>query len=152
MFSYLLLGLSAVTTVAQAAFPDPQTLWKGPALNASDALYAGLQQIPGVKHIQVYDGSTVGRTYAHHAIVENFGGRLFAAWSSALNDEDSMGQQVWVNTAERTNNGVDWTWGTPMVAVRSALLANQTSLGERNYTFWCSSLVRNVSYTRPSSG
>ncbi|KAG7088028.1 hypothetical protein E1B28_012065 [Marasmius oreades] len=134
MLSHLLFFFT-LPFLYRAATPDPQTLWKGPALDAKDPLYAGLKQIEGVKHMLVHNGSQVGRTYSHHAIVENVNGRLWAAWSSATNDEDSMGQQVWVGTADR--NGSSWKWNKPAIPGPSALLPNQTSVGEQNYTYWC---------------
>ncbi|KAL0563255.1 hypothetical protein V5O48_018818, partial [Marasmius crinis-equi] len=134
MFQQLFV-LALPLLVHCATFPDPNALWKGPKLNSSDALFAGLKQIQGVNHMLLYDGSEVGRTYSHHAIVENVNGRLWAAWSSAANDEDSMGQQVWVNYADRVNS--NWTWNEPTIPGPSALLPNQTSVGDRNYTYWC---------------
>ncbi|KAF9263000.1 hypothetical protein L218DRAFT_987987 [Marasmius fiardii PR-910] len=130
-----LLAIVSLPLLSRAATPNPRTLWKGPSLIASDALYAGLKQIAGVKHMLIHNGTQVERTYSHHAIVETFEGRLWAAWSSAHEDEDSMGQQVWVATADR--NGSNWIWNEPSVPGPSALLSNQTSVGEQNYLYWC---------------
>lgn len=123
-------------------FPDPNTLWKLPPLNESDVLNAGLKTISNVKHTLLYNGSAVGRTYSHHAFVDYFDGRLWAGWSTALNDEDSMGQDGRVMSAVKVED--KWAWpkeGGSVVAV-GGLLPNQTQYGEQNYTFWCNKLVR----------
>ncbi|KAH8833966.1 hypothetical protein DL96DRAFT_1703595 [Flagelloscypha sp. PMI_526] len=138
----LLFYIAAAATALKAvnaATPAPTSLWTLGPLDSSDELYAGFDQIQGVEYMRIYDGSAVGRTYSHHAIVEGVGERLFAAFSSAANDEDSMGQQVWLSTATQVSGS--WKWGSPIVAIGSALLPNQTAIGDRNYTYWCSQSV-----------
>ncbi|KAH8827450.1 hypothetical protein DL96DRAFT_1499069 [Flagelloscypha sp. PMI_526] len=137
VFFHLFPCACFVVLTSAATLPDPLSLWTLGPLNTTDELYAGFKQIEGVKHTKLYDGSEIGRTYSHHAIVENINGKLWAAWSSAVNDEDSMGQQVWLSTATRQHSKDEWKWAKPIVAFPSALLANQTSFGERNFTFWC---------------
>ncbi|KAH8833967.1 hypothetical protein DL96DRAFT_1703596 [Flagelloscypha sp. PMI_526] len=143
MLPRLALFIAAIgILVVNAAIPDPTSLWTLGDLDYTDELYAGFDQIQGVEYMRIYDGSEVGRTYSHHAIVEGVGERLFAAHSSAANDEDSMGQQVWLSTATQVHGS--WKWGSPIIAIGSAMLPNQTVVGDRNFTFWCSQSVCSI--------
>lgn len=138
----LVTFLAATGNLASALYPDPSTLWEIPALDASDSLYAGLQQISLVKNTLIHNGSLSSRTYSHHASAEYFDGRIWIGFSSGLIDEDQNGQQAWVTSAVKGMRG-EWEWGRTFVSATSALLSNQTS--EANYTYWCDNLVSRLS-------
>jgi hypothetical protein len=58
---YALLSFSPCNVLAKVL--SPGDYWQvTPALNYSDTLYAGWEQIPVLKEVIVYNGSLVGRT------------------------------------------------------------------------------------------
>ncbi|KAF9871997.1 hypothetical protein CkaCkLH20_10629 [Colletotrichum karsti] len=128
----LLFSVSQITPVALAAPPAPESLWQiQPSLNYSDVLYAGWDQIPVQKEIQIYNGVAENRTYAHHPELFAIGSNVFLIYSSAPVDEDSMGQDVWISTSK--DSGTTWSPGRSLMP--AALLPNQTET--YNWKYWC---------------
>ena len=112
--------------------PDPMSLWQvTPEMDVTDHLYAGWSQIPVVKEIEIYNGVSHNRTYAHHPELFAVGNTIHLSFSSAVIDEDSMGQDVRISTS--TDGGM--TWNQSYSLIPPALLPNQTEVG--NYTYWC---------------
>ena len=110
-----------------------------PPLNHTDALYAGLPQLRVLSETLVYNGTQIGRTYAHHPSVyyendiDDDSGRVFLQYSTSPIDEDAIGQESWLSTS--TDGGVSWSTGVSILP--TALLENQTEVGTANYSFWC---------------
>ncbi|KAK7211345.1 hypothetical protein V2G26_018523 [Clonostachys chloroleuca] len=126
-----LIGFSA--SLAIAIPPDPSTLWQvQPDLDYSDTLYAGWDQIPVIKEVEIYNGVKEGRTYAHHPELFALDDNVYLIHSSAPIDEDSMGQDVWISTSK--DGGM--TWGPGSSLFPAALLPNQTD-AHHNYTYYC---------------
>ncbi|KAI0148683.1 hypothetical protein GGR57DRAFT_515062 [Xylariaceae sp. FL1272] len=112
--------------------PAGNTIWQvKPSLNYTDKLYAGWSQVPIVKETAVYVGVTENRTYAHHPILFATNGTTFLSFSSALIDEDSMGQDVRLTTSP--DGGL--TWSANSIILPAALLPNQTSV--QNFSYYC---------------
>lgn len=134
--SYTLAFIAAVAsvgTLVSAAPPDPQTLWQvTPEIDYSDPLYAGWDQIPVVKEIEVYNGVAENRTYAHHPELFAIGDKVYLIFSSAPVDEDSHGQDVWISTS--SDGGLSWTPSYSLLP--AAILPNQTD-SLQNYKYWC---------------
>ncbi|KXS99972.1 hypothetical protein AC578_798 [Pseudocercospora eumusae] len=123
----LLLG----TVVAE--HPPADQLWQvKPAVNTTDVLFAGWKQIPTVKEIEVSNGVSIGRTYAHHPELFYMDSKTYLIFSSAPVDEDSMGQDVRISVS--SDDGL--TWSANQVVMPAALLPNQTDV--KNFTYWCS--------------
>lgn len=111
--------------------PAPDSYWQvSPPINENDTLYAGWKQIPE-EHIIIYNGSEVGRTYAHHPSLYVVGNIVYLIHSSSPVDEDQMGEEVWAATS--LDGGK--TWGPSRMLLPEALLPNQTSA--LNFTYWC---------------
>jgi hypothetical protein len=129
----LLLQLICYSMHASAAPPSPQTIWDvKPEMDWNDPLYAGWEQIPAVKEVEIYNGVKYNRTYAHHPELHAIGDLVFATFSSAPVDEDSMGQDVWVSVSK--DSGL--TWDPPHSIVEAAILPNQTD-DLHNFKWWC---------------
>ncbi|KAI8294250.1 hypothetical protein K4K56_002817 [Colletotrichum sp. SAR 10_98] len=128
----LLLLISTWLRLIAGAPPPPDSLWQiSPPLNYSDVLYAGWEQIPVQKEIQIYNGVAENRTYAHHPELFSIGSNVFLIYSSAPVDEDSMGQDVWISTSN--DSGLSWSTGKSLMP--AALLPNQTEA--YNWKYWC---------------
>ncbi|KAL3301093.1 bnr repeat domain-containing protein [Colletotrichum asianum] len=128
----LLLLVSTWLRPIAGAPPPPDSLWQiSPPLNYSDVLYAGWEQIPVQKEIQIYNGSAENRTYAHHPELFSIDSHVFLIYSSAPVDEDSMGQDVWISTS--SDSGLTWSPGKSLMP--AALLPNQTEA--YNWKYWC---------------
>ncbi|KAJ0383037.1 hypothetical protein COL922a_011311 [Colletotrichum nupharicola] len=128
----LLFLVSAWLRPIAGAPPPPDSLWQiSPPLNYSDVLYAGWEQIPVQKEIQIYNGVAENRTYAHHPELFSIGSNVFLIYSSAPVDEDSMGQDVWISTSN--DSGLTWSPGKSLMP--AALLPNQTEA--YNWKYWC---------------
>lgn len=126
----LVVGFIAL---AKAIPPAPESLWQvTPEIDYSDHLYAGWDQIPTVKEVEVYNGVAHGRTYAHHPELFAIGETAYLIFSSAPVDEDSMGQDVWIATSK--DAGLHWS--SPYSILPAALLPNQTD-DLQNYKYWC---------------
>ncbi|RDW75879.1 hypothetical protein BP5796_06700 [Coleophoma crateriformis] len=118
------------------ALLPPDKYWQvTPALNYSDALYAGWEQIPFEKEVLVYNGSAIGRTYAHHPALLAVGETVYIVHSSAVIDEDSMGMELW--GAVSHDGGYTWTPSSSILP--AALLPNQTNVA--NFSYWCNEAI-----------
>ncbi|KAF6834529.1 BNR repeat domain-containing protein [Colletotrichum musicola] len=127
-----LLAAISVLSVARAAPPPPGNLWRvWPPIDYSDVLFAGWEQIPVEKEVQIYDGVAENRTYAHHPELFAVGNNVFLIHSSAVVDEDSMGQDVWISAS--ADGGA--TWGPSRTLMPAAMLPNQTE--EFDWKYWC---------------
>ena len=90
----------------------------------------GWPELPTTSRVKIWNGASSNLTYAHHPIIEVFGGTVAAIWSSAEVDEDSNGQSI--VGAISTDQGR--TWSDPEVMLPGALLPNQTE--ERTLIYW----------------
>ncbi|KAF7534821.1 hypothetical protein G7054_g5911 [Neopestalotiopsis clavispora] len=125
-----MIPLVAADSVAE--LPSFTNYWNvTPPLNYSDVLYAGWPQLPTLSDIEVYNGVAQGRTYAHHPEIYASNNSVYLIHSSALIDEDSMGQQIWLTTSQ--DGG--FTWSPSAEILPSALLPNQSA--ELNFSYWC---------------
>lgn len=115
-----------------SAFPPPaDSYWQvSPPLNPNDTLYAGWSQIPE-HHTLIYNGTEVGRTYAHHPSLWFFDNIIYLIHTTAPVDEDSMGEEVWATTSQDFGQ----TWAPSRMLLPEALLPNQTN--PYNFTYWC---------------
>ncbi|RSH85391.1 hypothetical protein EHS25_004787 [Saitozyma podzolica] len=86
-------------------------LWDVPAIDYSNKLTAGWPYLDVSARVKFYDGVKAGRTYSHHPLMLNVDGTFVLIHSSALQDEDSMGQEIWggaVKCAARSSCGAVW--------------------------------------------
>lgn len=126
------VALGAAVTLVSAAPPDPMKLWQvDPEIDYTDPLYAGWDQIPAAKEIEIYNGVAHNRTYAHHPALFAIGNSVYLIFSSAPIDEDSMGQDVWISTSH--DGG--WSWSPSHSLLPAAMLPNQTD--PLDYKTWC---------------
>lgn len=105
-------------------------LWDVPAADASDPMTAGWPVLDVTTRTKIYDGTGLGRTYAHHPIIQAFGDNVVLIHSSAEMDEDAMGQEVWSSISH--DGGI--TWSDPRPIIGPAVLANQTDL--HDFSYW----------------
>ena len=118
-----------------SALQDSETscrlqLWDVPAPDLQNNLTLGYGPISPLKRIQFYNGVAANRTYSHHPLLLSLGETVVLVHSSAKQDEDSMGQEIWGGVSH--DGGMTWTEST--VILPSALLPNQTQ--EYNFTYW----------------
>lgn len=78
---------------------------------------------------------TYSHQYAHHPALLAVGSTVYLVHSSAVIDEDSMGQEVWCAISH--NSGYTWTPSRPILP--AALLPNQTNVA--NFTYWCNEAI-----------
>ena len=81
----------------------------------------------------IYNGSHVGRTYAHHPHLHASadGRTVYLIHSTAAVDEDQMGEETWTSISHDGGR----SWSTSRQLLPAALLPNQTSPG--NFSYWC---------------
>ncbi|CZR57931.1 uncharacterized protein PAC_07821 [Phialocephala subalpina] len=129
-----LFALLSCTSVASILPPDEY--WQvTPPLNYSDVLYAGWDQIPVEKEVLIYNGTLIGRTYAHHPQLLAVGPSVYMVHSSAVIDEDSMGMELW---GAMSHDG-GYTWTPSHSILPAALLPNQTNVA--NFSYWCNEAI-----------
>jgi len=123
---------------ATAVFTDVHSdtlLWDvSPAINYNDSLYAGWDQIANITNVEVYNGISLNRTYAHHPILYSRGkdGRqVYLIHTSSVHDEDTMGQNIWLSVSE--DGG--YTWSKDRAILPPAILPNQTAA--QTFKHWC---------------
>ncbi|KAI0134312.1 hypothetical protein BJ170DRAFT_609371 [Xylariales sp. AK1849] len=131
------VAVPAIATTSSAEYnshtlPNFTDFWNvSPPLDYNDTLNAGWSQLPTLSQTEVYNGIAANRTYAHHPEIYARNNSVYLIHSSALIDEDSMGQNIWLT---RSSDG-GFTWTPSMEILPSALLPNQTS--ELNFSYWC---------------
>jgi len=110
-------------------------LWNvTPAIDPSDTLYAGWNQIQNVTNIEVYNGISLNRTYAHHPILYSRGSggkQVYLIHTSSVLDEDTLGQNAWFSMSQ--DGGYTWTEDRPILP--PAILPNQTAT--ETFKHWC---------------
>lgn len=110
------------------------SLWNvSPPIDYNDTLYAGWSQLNFSAEIEIYNGISANRTYAHHPELYSRPNTsdVYIIHSSGLIDEDAMGQQIWFSQSQ--DGG--FTWTPSHMVLPSALLPNQTQ--ELNFSYWC---------------
>lgn len=105
-------------------------LWDVPAADPSNAMTVGWRILDVTARTKVYDGASLGRTYAHHPIIQAFGKTVVLIHSSAEIDEDAMGQEVWSSISHDGGS----TWSEPGPIIGPAVLVNQTDL--HDFSYW----------------
>lgn len=73
--------------------------------------------------------------YAHHPIVLAIDKTVYMVHSSAVIDEDSMGQELWGTISH--DGGYTWLPSHPILP--AALLSNQTDVA--NFSYWCNAAI-----------
>ncbi|CAN8097847.1 unnamed protein product [Discula destructiva] len=104
-----------------------------PPLDYNDTLYAGWPRLDVNTEVEIYNGLSANRTYAHHPELYSRPNTtdVYIIHSSGLIDEESMGQQIWFSQSK--DGGFSWT--PSRMVLPSALLPNQTQ--ELNFSYWC---------------
>ena len=129
----LAAAFGGFASIVFAAPPDPMQLWQvTPEIDYTDPLFAGWDQIPVLKEVEIYNGVTENRTYAHHPELFAIGDKVYLIFSSAPVDEDSHGQDVWISTSD--DGGMNWTPSYSLLP--AAILPNQTD-DLQTYKYWC---------------
>ena len=105
-------------------------LWDITVPDPSNNLTNGYSSLTTTAKTEFYDGLAANRTYSHHPLMLNVDGTIVLVHSSAKQDEDSMGQEIWGGVSR--DGGLTWTESN--VILPSALLPNQTQ--EYNFTYW----------------
>ena len=136
LLSHFIFALLILASKAVAHILPADDYWQvSPPLNYSDVLYAGWNQIPIQKEVIVYNGTAVGRTYAHHPQLLAVGETVYLVHSSAVMDEDSMGMELW---GAISHDG-GYTWSSSHSVLPAALLPNQTNVA--NFSYWCNEAI-----------
>ena len=107
-------------------------LWDVPAADTSDNLTLGYDPLTPSKVIPFYNGAAENRTYSHHPLLLAVPQTqtVVIVHSSAKQDEDSMGQEIWGGVSHDGGS----SWSDSQVILPSALLPNQSQ--EYNFTYW----------------
>ena len=105
-------------------------LWDVGPIDYTENNTAGFDYLNNVTAVEFYNGVEVGRTYAHSPLLLFADNTVILVHSSALQDEDSQGQDVWGGVSH--DDG--YTWTDPVEIFPPALLPNQTN--QANFTYW----------------